>query len=152
MNEYNGDEIITTAPDLRPLLWSVLIVVIFLGVLIFLSMRGEIVATIILAVVGTASLITLGSRLHNTGRKTEIAAQAQRAMSENDRWRLNIEENAALASEQAKGTVQLALAQQRLMAGQTRLLGKSVDTSEETPEIESGDGLLDDLYYTIGEE
>lgn len=151
-DEHNGEIIIT--PDYRSVLWIVLILVGFLGTLIFFAMRGEVVPAIILAVISTASLITLGSRLHNSARRTEIEAQGVRNQNELQRWRLNVEENTALLGQQADAQGKFALAQTRQVTAAVKQLQMAEEDNEEElpPAIVAGGNIYQDLVYTEGDE
>jgi hypothetical protein len=111
-NLIDGGRIVTHR-DLSPLLPLGLAVLASLAVLIGFAMVGNVVAIVILAVAGTAALMSLGVALNNAARNVELRGQAARASMENERWRLNVEENLSIMQQTADVQSRQALGLQR---------------------------------------
>lgn len=118
MKEYRDQSergvVYTTIPDLKPVVAIAFAILGLLSALGYLAMKGEVVAIVILSMVGTTVLIAAGSQLSNSARKSEIETRATQTDEELARWRLNATENIALLEQQAKAQGHLSLSQSRL--------------------------------------
>lgn len=114
MRKKITDEGYVTHADRTPLIPVILVTLAGLAALVTVAILGNETARLILVMVGTAALISLGVLLSNSvqrGNQHDRDAEAQRSQ---EMWRLNQEENLRLLDQQARAQAHLALGTQRV--------------------------------------
>ena len=138
------DEANVTHVDLSPLRSVLLTLVVGLFVLVGFAMKGNDTAELLLVALGVAALITLGIILSNSVRHSNARARSAEAEIEQEAWRLNQEENAALLREQAQNAILLGLATQRTTRA-ALMAGEQTAEEDNVPAIVAGDDIFDQI-------
>lgn len=114
MRKKITDDVHITHADRSFLVPVILGQLVGLTALITVAILGDETARLILAMIGTAALISLGVVLSNSVKRGENNSRDAEAQRSQEMWRLNQEENLRLLDQQARAQAQLALGTQRV--------------------------------------